>query len=278
MKLKQYFQAIKPYFEQKKFLNSDAEHVAKIPDTIVSLTSFPPRYKSLPYVVSSLLNQDSPPLAVHLWVDDGTSHLLPKSLDKLKERGLHIHECEDIGPHKKLINSLSKFPSLKIVTADDDMMYPYHWLSTLYEQHLASPDDICAYTCRTIKMSADQRVLPYSQWKQVSPEQPQVHPNYMSIGYTGVLYPPNTFNEEVFNLEKIKELCPRADDIWFKMMAVLNGKSHRKITPMFGTEIYIPFSQKFSLKKTNVRKTGNEDQANNLIKHYGLESFFQQNL
>lgn len=275
MKLKEYIQVIRPYLTQRKFIKNQSEHTPELKDTIVSLTSIPARYKTLTPVIASLLNQDTPPHSVHLWIQEGTKNQLPDSLAPLLDRGFVIHECDHIGPHSKLIHSLEEYPDFKIVTADDDMIYHHHWLSTLHKEHILYPEDISAYTCRQIKVTGDPLTpRPYREWTRINDNTNHSHPHYLSIGFTGVLYPPKVFNNEVFNLDAIHKLCPRADDIWFKFMAVLNQKKHRKIKAEFGKEIYLPFTQSVGLKNTNVKKMGNEDQAKNLMHHYELEGYF----
>ena len=275
MKLKQYFQFIGPYFAQKKFIDHQSDHTPALNDTIVSLTSITSRYKSLPTVIASVLNQSAPPHSVHLWIKAGTANLLPGALSALTGRGLMIHECQDVGPHTKLIHALREFPEYNIVTADDDIIYPHNWLSSLHTEHLLHPLDVSAYTTRQIRVESNSsNPLPYHDWTRIKEQTNHSHPHFMALGYTGVLYPPNTFNEEVYNIKNILTLCPKADDIWFKFMAILNQTDHRKIASPYGREIYLPFSQSVGLKYSNVKSTGNEDQARKLIQHYHLEDYF----
>lgn len=277
MKAKQYLQVIKPYLEQRRFIKQKKAHVPKLKDTIISLASFPARYKTLTPVIASLLNQDSPAHSLHLWIPEGTKSQLPDSLSPLLDRGLYIHKCDHLGSYSKLIHALREFPDFNIVTADDDMIYPHQWLSSLHKEHLLHPQDISAFTCRLMKLSGDPILsAPYKDWKHVKSGANTTHPHYMSIGFTGVLYPPHTFNEEVFNTDLIQKLRIKNDDIWFKIMAVRNHKNHRKIKPSFGKEIYLPFTQGVGLKQTNVKKFGNEEQIKSLVEHYNLQEYFLQ--
>lgn len=41
-------------------------------------------------------------------------------------------------------------------------------------------------------------------------------------GIGGVLYPPNSLNNNVFDYDLVCKLCPDADDLWFWAMAVMN--------------------------------------------------------
>lgn len=46
--------------------------------------------------------------------------------------------------------------------------------------------------------------------------------NFLTGG-AGTLFPPHSLPNEVLNKEKNMELCPYADDVWFKAIAILNG-------------------------------------------------------
>jgi hypothetical protein len=52
-------------------------------------------------------------------------------------------------------------------------------------------------------------------------------------GTGGVLYPPHCLHEEVHNVEAFCQLCPSADDVWFKAMAMLNNVPCRKVLPHY---------------------------------------------
>ena len=44
----------------------------------------------------------------------------------------------------------------------------------------------------------------------------------MPTGNAGVLYPPKCFHSDVLNSKVFMKLCPSTDDIWFKVMSLLN--------------------------------------------------------
>ena len=43
------------------------------------------------------------------------------------------------------------------------------------------------------------------------------------MGGAGTLYPPNSLNKDILNVEKIKNLIPTYDDIYFWAMAITNN-------------------------------------------------------
>ena len=84
-----------------------------------------------------------------------------------------------------------------------------------------------------------------------------------------MLYPPHCLSSEVFNVEALKNLCLRADDIWLKFMEVMNGT---KVVPAYHTsriEGYsIPDSQEFALWKSNLSAGGNDTQIHAVLEAY----------
>ena len=275
MKLKNYFQYLAPCLQQRAFIKKPPSSARQYDETIVSLTSIPQRYKLLTNVIASLINQSTRPSKVYLWIKTGTKHLLPKKLDRLIELGLCIEEVEDLGPHTKLIPALEKLPNLHIITADDDLIYPYHWLENLFDEHKRhNPEGITCYSARYInafEQKGANSLRPYKQWPRIgSTIRPDQQAHALPLGYTGVVYAPNCFNSEVFNKAAFKKLCPRADDLWFKAMAIHSGTTIYKTAKNFGNEIYVPFSQQFGLKKNNVSSDGNVEQMLDLLNHYDL--------
>jgi hypothetical protein len=92
----------------------------------------------------------------------------------------------------------------------------------------------------------------------------------MAIGAGGVLYPPGSLDPRVQDRALFLELCPRADDLWFKMMGLLagtvtrgTGKPTRPPLPIFGT-------QKYSLKKGNISKDENRMQWKALQEYFNV--------
>lgn len=85
------------------------------------------------------------------------------------------------------------------------------------------------------------------------------------------MYPPKSLPEITINYDLAIELAPKADDLWFKAMALLNNTEVRQsanvpknLIPIFGT-------QKISLKKENVDKNMNVLQWESLTKYFNLK-------
>ena len=194
----------------------------RTPQLIVSLTSFPDRINSVERTINTLLNQTVKPDRLILWLAESQfvnkENDLPSELLKLKELGLEIKWCEDLKPYKKLIPALEEFPNDIIVTADDDLYYQEDWLKELYEAY--NKNNSCIYTkgaaCLNIKGDSVS-VLPYRANYNYKP----LFANVL-MGGSGTIFPPHSLHQDILNKEKILNLIPTHDDIYFWAMAVLN--------------------------------------------------------
>ena len=193
-------------------------------DIIISLTSFPERINEVPYTIYSLLNQSLKPSKVVLWlaIDEFPKKEkdLPEKLLNLKNNGLSIGWCNNLKSFKKLIPSLKEYPSNIIVTADDDIFYQKDWLKSLYDAYLNNPNSIICGRGRKIKLK-NKTLDRYETWELCKTQEDASYLNLMT-GIGGVLYPPNSLNNNVFDYDLACKLCPDADDLWFWAMAVMN--------------------------------------------------------
>lgn len=82
---------------------------------IISLTSHPKRIKNSHIAIESLLKQTIKADKVILWLGKdkfpNKEQDLPNELLKLREKGLTIEWCKDIGSYTKLIPALKKYPN-----------------------------------------------------------------------------------------------------------------------------------------------------------------------
>jgi hypothetical protein len=239
---------------------------------IVSLTTVPERVPKIIYTIESLLRQTSQPDRLILWVDEKLGEKIPPLLRRQTRRGLEIRLAEDIGPHGKLIHALKEFPECRIVTADDDTIYPIFWLAELLAAQEREPQ---AITChRAHRMLTDQagKLLPYRQWEWLSPGYPGPSFRLFPTGVGGILYPPRSLSPEVFNRDVFRRICPKADDIWLKAMSLLNNVHCQKVRP-FSTEwLSVPGTQQTRLGSQNVNSGQNDVQLRAVFDHYHLDS------
>ena len=68
---------------------------------------------------------------------------------------------------------------------------------------------------------------------------------------TSTVFPPNCFDEDVYNEEKFMEICPTSDDLWFYIMALKNGYKIKATKADFYRLNSVPNSQETALCKIN---------------------------
>lgn len=246
--------------QQALALNTENDEAESI-DCVVSLTSYGKRIATLHHTLYSLLNQTVKPQQIIVWLAHG--EVLTAELKKL-EPHITFNWCEDLRSYKKLIPSLRLQQGIPIITFDDDIIYPVNQVEQLYKQHLAHPNAIICHRAHKITFDSTGHIAPYTQWQFDSNEQ---LPSYllMPIGIGGVLYPVNCFAEEVANTELYMALCPTADDIWFKFMALKKGIKTKLVanpTP-YKDYLHVVGTQAHSLWLHN--KTANDAQLANVV-------------
>ena len=135
--------------------------------TVISLTSHGPRLKSAVVAISSLL-VGTKRLPVYLWLDkEDYEGEWPKGLHALVEHGLKVR-CSDghYGPHTKYYGTFQQFAGTgtRVITVDDDMMYPKWFAEKLLNASDADPNNVVAYRAHEIVLQ-NGRLAPYKQWK-----------------------------------------------------------------------------------------------------------------
>jgi hypothetical protein len=236
---------------------------------IVSLTSYGSRVEKVHLTVLTLLNQSISPTKVILWLaeDEFTLKQLPNKLLSLRQYGLEIAFCPDIRSYKKLIPALTQYPKATHVTFDDDILYSYRQLEQLLAAHQQYPNCVICHRAHNITSDSNGRLLPYQQWSYDSKEI-QPSKKLMPVGIGGVLYPVGSLNDEVLNQQAFMTLCPQADDLWFKAMAVKNNTLTKLVEiPMpYEDYLHIPDSQLNSLWQSNESK--NDQQLASILTAY----------
>lgn len=260
-------------FNEKKNLNKKDCY-------IVSLTSFPVRIKKVWLAIESLLRQKEKPDAIILWLSkreiNGRSSL-PKSLLRL-EKWVHIEFCEDnLMPHNKYFHTMARYPKANIITVDDDVIYPPNLIGDLKDCHKKHPDSICSTITRAIK-ETDGKIHPYTEWNGTGKDIIRSH-KFLQLGVGGVLYPPDSLHEEIFNKKILKQKALKADDLWLKMMSL---KNDTKVVSLANTnqQKFLPiiFENDRQLMEVNIGDGQNDKVFRDLLNHYQLEDLiFKQN-
>lgn len=235
-------------------------------ELIVTLTSYPARFKYLHLTLKCLLNQTTKIDRVILWVAYEDMKQLPKTVTSLVESGLEIRPTADIRSYKKIIPSLKENFNASYIIVDDDLFYPKDWIDNLLTTATKFPGSVVAGRIHEITFNKEGEITPYKQWKWNSLNQSGL--NNFFTGCGAVYFPSGAFSHEVLNQDAFIELAPFADDIWLNWMLKKNG------TPVVAADKHFKFydwpgSQIVSLHSQNVKKFGNDKQIKNVISRYG---------
>lgn len=242
---------------------------------IISLTSFPQRMYEIHYTLYSLLTQTVKPAKVVLWLGteqfpDGEKDI-PQKVLKLKENGLVIEWHKNLRSYTKLVPSLKKYPNNIIVTADDDIYYEKDWLEKLLKSHKENKNCIICHRAHRVKFDRE-KLAPYKKWPKKIKGGKASYLNFLT-GVGGVLYPQNSLHKDVLKEELFTELAPKADDVWFWAMAVLNKTKILVVKDWIRELTYVNperergLTDEITLFSFN-KKGGNDLQIEKVLNHY----------
>ncbi len=231
---------------------------------IISLTTYPERISDIDVVLFSLVNQSIKADKIILWLsneefpngyDDIPSHIL-----RFIKLGVEIKFCNNIFSYKKLIFALKEYPDDIIVTADDDVYYPYNWLEKLYIAYLKDPHSIHCHRAFRIQIDENYNILPITKWQEygvLDTNKDNIHKSYRNYftGVGGVLYKSEFLYKDIFNEALFMELAPTEDDKWFFAMALLNNTKINVVDNNIPNIIdigYSYYSRLYDINKTGV--------------------------
>ena len=247
-------------------------------DIIVTLTSYGKRVKgSAVYTIYSLLKQTVRPNRIVLWLDEKEyrNDNLPNDLVFMERFGLEVRFAHDIGPYTKIIHALKAFPDKHLITVDDDIYYSESFIEELKMAHSLHPKAIVSGWAKMPVKDSHQRLKPYTEWPEyhhVSDDFEYDSKTLFPLGWSGVLYPAHTFDEEVTNEEVFTRLCPKADDIWLYVMG-LRCKAEKRILThssiaRYHTDLLRQLMTTDRLTATNRLGGENDKQLAAILEHY----------
>lgn len=229
---------------------------------IVSITTYYPRSKYIYKTLSSIFRQTLVPNKIIIYVGD----CVKPNIGKYSNTIVDVVYCEDFKSFNKLIHLLNCETNDIVVTLDDDWIYDMHLLESLYNEHLAHPNDVICTKARRINI-IDGVVQPYHTWRRTQQSGMKILP----LGFGGILYPnlKKCFHEDVKLKNVFLNLCPTGDDLWFKVQSMRNGVSVSVVkTPMLN----VPLPQCGGcLSEVNVSKDANRIMMQNLIDFYKID-------
>lgn len=239
-----------------------ADLTKKDPPLIVSMTSYPPRFRTLDKVIASLKAQSLKADLLILWINEIDCALVPKQISEQQNEFFQIRSLKgvDLRSYKKLIPSLIAYPNSIIVTADDDVLYYKNWLRDLYDESVNRQHAcIICHTARRVVMCGDN-MAPYASWGEIDADESAVGQDVFPTGVGGILYGPDTLAEVAKDYTSALACAPNGDDIWFFFSAQFKMSSRIKIPSKFHDPAVIEETQNVALWKQNLQRGGNDRQ------------------
>lgn len=250
-------------------INKDDNRKQKV---IISLTSYPKRFKNLHLVIKSIMLQTVKPDKIILYLgNDSLNIKLPKKLEKLQKKGLQIEiKNENLKSHKKYYYAFQEFPNDLIITIDDDLVYENRMIELLLKSYEQYPNAISAKRVHRIRRDSEGKVMPYNNWELECTSISEPSMALFATTGAGTLFPPSCLGKEVFNKSVFMEECQNADDVWLKFMQIL---SETPVVFVKGKRVMpsiILGTQENALCDENVGMNMNDVYINNLEKLYGI--------
>ncbi|MDE6620066.1 MAG: glycosyltransferase family 2 protein [Lachnospiraceae bacterium] len=238
---------------------------------IVSLTTYPARIAGIRRVLDSLMRQTYKPdkVVISLAEDQFDRKMVPVDLSPYIAKGLEIHWCQhDMKAHKKYLYALQEYHDSYVITVDDDFYYDCYLVEELVRNAERFPG--CVLARRSHLITADRlgNIAPYEKWWSECihyVEKPRM--DLFAVGCGGILYPPNAVNREAFNIENVKRYCLYADDIWLKIMELMNNTPVVQIDTRY-YDIYHSEYRRDGLYQNYNGNGGNDKQLHELLNAY----------
>lgn len=233
---------------------------------ILSCTTTFERERLFYFTYQSLCQQSLKPdlflinISQDSYLSDSGFDQVPEWLANNLQENIKINWVDNTGPYRKLIPAieLAKDDDV-IITADDDVLYHEEWLENMIKSSGENPGHIIAGRGRSMKKNMFGYWQNYDNWDYISNK--AVSKFILPIGCDGVLYKKSFFDLDFLLDESYLDICPKTDDLWFKM-ASLRKETPVLFDPKIAEEnIYLKHDQ--GLQNENV---GREMNRNILVK------------
>ncbi len=225
----------------------------KVPELIVSLTTWPKRLNEVIITIDRLLNQKTDcNYKIYLVLSKEEFDFNDQKLNyfnylmQISDKFEIFWIQKNIKSYKKLLPIYKEFgKNIPILVCDDDILYPDNWLDTLWQEYRKDKNCIYANYGDTFCGIKDGIL----QLKN------EVNSNFSPIrnvksfinkpaGSGGVLYPANIFNDERFyDYNLIQKISPTCDDTWFWIWAIMSNCKLMYINPGWNMLDYMKYIQ-----------------------------------
>ncbi|MFM1791676.1 MAG: hypothetical protein RLZZ252_30 [Bacteroidota bacterium] len=239
-------------------------------DYVVSLTSYRGRIDWVYIPISSILLGSLKPNVVVLYLSreefPGELSDLPKELIRLQSHGLTIEFVDgNLRSHKKYRYAFEAFPNKKIITIDDDIIYPFDFLQRVFTLNEGLPEKstVSCLGMRMQKGEGELGFMPYRHWEYVfNTDQGE---DLLLMGGYGCLYNSPSSMIHYFDEMEAMNLFATGDDIYLYYL----GRKAGLTNYVFGAEYsrifpVIPWVQNTNLFEVNIGEGKNDEMLRNM--------------
>lgn len=240
---------------------------------VVSIASYPKRAPLLPAIFEALNQQTVVPqkwilvLSEEEWPD----LKLPDYLNKLVKRGIEIVWVKNnTYAVKKLVPVIEKYPSLAVITFDDELIYGKYVVEKLISYAKKRKGAIIGHVAKQLIQKNGELKMAYRATNDASASTPSNQIYF--LGGSGTYYPPESLDSKVTNIQAIHDIVPgRGSDIWFWAAAVAKGTQQICLGSTTDRSLYfaIPTTQD-TLPKDTPGKDTMENRFQMAIDYFGI--------
>ena len=234
---------------------------------VVSLTTYNKRIHSINKVIESLNKQSVKPDVIVLYLYSKEFESIDLNINKQDNLVVKFVD-ENLKGHKKYFYAFQEYKDDIVITLDDDVYYHKDTIKKLLEFHKKYPKCVVANRTRFITMR-DCEIEDYYRWEKNFPEN---YPSMLLIGtgVLGILYPPHTFNEQIFDKENLIKYALDNDDMWLKIHQIRNGVK-TVLTDLDKSLNLIEDTQETALCQENYVNDGCNKAINELTNLYSID-------
>ena len=229
---------------------------------VVTMTTHGARIRRVHLAIESIARGSVGPHRMILWLDDARlATALPRPLRRLVKRGLEVRVVPSgMRVHTKYyfyVRSIASH-SRPMVTADDDIIYPAHWLADLETVASRYPGAIVCHRAHRVELT-QSAIASYLTWGPCTSGVPSFR--HFGTSVSGQYFAPEFLNTVREAATGFIESAPDNDDIWLHSLAVRHAVRVVQVTEASAHFPFIPGSQSSGLYFTNAMGGRNDEQV-----------------
>jgi len=215
---------------------------------IVSITSYPKRFKYLPDLMTFIRNQNFQINKIIFFLYKGDMKYYDLNIKDVKI----ILSDKNLRPHLKYFYAMKLFKDYAIITLDDDIGYTKDTFESLFNSYIQNPNVISGRRSHLMTYKKNGELKGYFKWKFEQNFIKETNFNLTLTNVGGSIFPPDILNINDGFLPIIKETIT-CDDLTLKYFANIKGIPPKWIVnnKFMGIKRKLPKTNSISLFKIN---------------------------